>query len=1529
MKTLRIIRVSDTALGGAQCSSFLTSRKRRTRILLIFLFGILLAIPRPRGFAAGALLGVGDYPTFDQTISSSDEPFVALSAGDGHVVALRADGSVVAWGENEFGQATVPPGLTNVTAIAAGYRHSVALNADGSVVAWGDNRRGATMTPARASAFSHIAAGGETTISLTREGVLQAWGLNPYGRRTLAHGLKDVRSLSAGVGHVVALKLDGKVQVWGSSQNRLILLTSELDDVTAIAAGDWHTLALNRDGSLVTWGGALGDLLEVPADLGTVVSIAAGGQHSVALREDGRVVAWGQNEFGQTRIPPGAEGVASVAAGSRFTMMQLGRTPQILGLPSRLVARPGHRAELTVVAVGEAPFQYQWFKDGELIEGVAGDRYTVDQLNTDDGGTYSLLLSDALGNRVRREMEIVVREPVARDVVRGSLVMWLAGREEGLAVAFDKGDVSAFAAGPNSLLVLTSSGEVFEGWRPRPVRRARVRGTPWPENLEHVLDRAVAVASGDYHRVGLLSSGEVYAWGVNDVGQIDVPMSLDNVTQIAAGSNHTVALRGDGTVVAWGDPSKGQTRVPRDLDEVVSVSAGGNLSLAIRGDGRVIVWGDDRNGDLQPPLDLGAVVSLATGGNHVVALMRNGTVSTWGGISAELSSIPEGLHGVLAVAASENDSYALKVDGTLISWGRSGRQERVAPAGFELVEIGVASSDVFGVMVPMRPEIRAFPDVTARLGHRVRFSVAARGLELRYRWHFEGEEIPGETSAQLEIASVSAADAGRYSVVITDRDGDQVHGQASLHLVDGHPVGLRPEGEFGPAGSIWGWDLRAGESLPIPAGLDDVVAISTRADRSLALRENGQVVVWGGRPVERAITDNLVDVVALSEGANHSLVLKRDGSVFSWGGNTFRQTEIPDGLGRVVGIAAGNGHSAVLLDDGTVRVWGRDSYGQRNVPPDLSDVVRIVAGGNHTLALRADGTVVAWGSNRFGQSDVPDDLTNVVALAADDRHSLALKSDGTLIGWGADGFRERIEKADLRHGIDISIQNGEALVVDASGDVHLVGDRTSPDISLLPAGLRGVSSVALGETHGVAIVLPEAPIIRQGPAHETVRVGHRVRFSVHALGAGPLRYQWFLNGRWVPEASSSALEIPRAQLSDSGIVSVRVFDRHDRVSVGRGQLNVVPKAELPSREAGRWVVWGRLPGEPGGSMGDRAEFLDLDAGRDNLLLINAERMLDSVERIPDGGARLPDGLKDVLSVAAGRYHGLALKGDGTVVAWGRDTYNQTIVPNDLYGVVAIAAGAEHSVALKADGTVVGWGQDWVGRTRFPSSWNDMVAIAAGGEFTLGLRSDGQVLGVGVNRHQQISIPPDLRDVVAIAAGGRHGLALTETGKVFGWGLDSFGQATIPRELDDVIAIDAGENHSVALLSSGELVSWGSNRYGQQEIPPGLGHGLAISAGFGYTAALVRGEEMASSVLESRVVRVELGFPERGILIFLGDAKGDLVLVQEGVGIILETSPTLDPAVWRPIPFEVDPSIGALVVAADDSLPQRFFRIRSN
>ena len=105
---------------------------------------------------------------------------------------------------------------------------------------------------------------------------------------------------------------------------------------------------------------------------------------------------------------------------------------------------------------------------------------------------------------------------------------------------------------------------------------------------------------------------------------------------------------------------------------------------------------------------------------------------------------------------------------------------------------------------------------------------------------------------------------------------------------------------------------------------------------------------------------------------------------------------------------------------------------------------------------------------------------------------------------------------------------------------------------------------------------------------------------------------------------------------------------------------------------------------------------------------------------------MPSGLSGVTAIAGGEWHSLALKGDGTVLAWGCAAdadWGQCSVPSGLSGVTALTAAARHSLALKGDGAGVAWGcaadADW-GRRRVASGLSAWQAIAGGDSHSLGV-----------------------------------------------------------------------------------------------------------------------------------------------------------------------------------------------------------------
>jgi hypothetical protein len=95
----------------------------------------------------------------------------------------------------------------------------------------------------------------------------------------------------------------------------------------------------------------------------------------------------------------------------------------------------------------------------------------------------------------------------------------------------------------------------------------------------------------------------------------------------------------------------------------------------------------------------------------------------------------------------------------------------------------------------------------------------------------------------------------------------------------------------------------------------------------------------------------------------------------------------------------------------------------------------------------------------------------------------------------------------------------------------------------------------------------------------------------------------------------------------------------------------------------------------------------------------------------------------VIAIAAGEYHSLAVKGDGSVIAWGDNTQNQIGGAAAFSNVVAVAGGGSHSLALRSDGTVLACGANWNGQCDIAPSLFPAVGIAAGRNHTL-LLSEG-------------------------------------------------------------------------------------------------------------------------------------------------------------------------------------------------------------
>ena len=190
-------------------------------------------------------------------------------------------------------------------------------------------------------------------------------------------------------------------------------------------------------------------------------------------------------------------------------------------------------------------------------------------------------------------------------------------------------------------------------------------------------------------------------------------------------------------------------------------------------------------------------------------------------------------------------------------------------------------------------------------------------------------------------------------------------------------------------------------------------------------------------------------------------------------------------------------------------------------------------------------------------------------------------------------------------------------------------------------------------------------------------------------------------------------------------------------------------------------------------------------------------------------------------------HGLLLRSDGAVVAWGDNTWGQASVPPIPNGlaVVDICTGSVRSGLLLSDGSIRLFGRNDYGQNNIPSlpAGVTFTALVVQRDFTLALRSDGWIEAFGRNDAGQCNVQalPAGLQYTLIAAGEVHGVACRSDDTLVTWGgTAAYGLAnvpTIPAGLQ-CVEIDAGQVHSVARLSDGRVLSWGHNTFYEHYVP---------------------------------------------------------------------------------------------------------------
>ncbi|HCC07470.1 MAG TPA: hypothetical protein DEP72_04860 [Clostridiales bacterium] len=271
-----------------------------------------------------------------------------------------------------------------------------------------------------------------------------------------------------------------------------------------------------------------------------------------------------------------------------------------------------------------------------------------------------------------------------------------------------------------------------------------------------------------------------------------------------------------------------------------------------------------------------------------------------------------------------------------------------------------------------------------------------------------------------------------------------------------------------------------------------------------------------------------------------------------------------------------------------------------------------------------------------------------------------------------------------------------------------------------------------------------------------------------------------------------------------------------------------------------------------------------------------------------------------VQIVPGYSQTYALMGDGSVKAWGANTYGQlginnttdqytpTVIPG-LTGVKKLFAGAYHGFALMNDGTVKAWGRNAYGQLGLGYTTAEWVPTTVTGltgvnqlflgqNNTYAIMNDGTVKAWGMNTSGQLGIGntttpqtspvtiAGLTDVSQIVSGDNttvgqsHTLALMNDGTVRAWGYNIQGQLgtgdTTPQispvvvtGLNGIKQLAAGGVSTLALMNDGTVKAWGGNSYGQvgdgtnvqknsPTVVPGLTNVKQIASGQFHSVALM-------------------------------------------------------------------------------------------
>lgn len=1018
--------------------------------------------------------------------------------------------------------------------------------------------------------------------------------------------------------------------------------------------------------------------------------------------------------------------------------------------------------------------------------------------------------------------------------VAGSLYNSLAVRGDGTVVYWGLNEVGASPPTPLDQVVAVAAGASLHAALRRDgtvVAWGASSGIPFVERT--FMTDIVAIASGGDFLMGLRNDGRVVVKKRAINWSMEPPATLTDVVAIAAGTDRCLALRRDGGLVIWGGDYMGSGKVPADLGPVHSVAAGPRNTFVIKPKGLVAAWGYGPENETSVPepmtgaFDLGFCLALVEKLPPTIQVKAPPATVVAGGfleLSAEISGAPpftfQWLRNGTPLADGSGRSGTTTARLSLDPVGEEDAGSYVLVATNVKGQVQSTAVTV-NVLVPPRITRRPLTQLV-QLGQPLQASVEATDSgPITYQWKHNGRVLPSVTGATLSVPAVAREHAGRYEVLLTGA-------AASVRSVFFVNVTSLPLDQLAVC-RLMTWDR---ETVVVNSG-QGVVALAAGNLGAVSLQSDGSVkylLPSGSVP----LPEGLDQVVAVGVGDNHGVALRADGTVRVWENPQVRLAEHAKGLRDVVDVYTGGYQLHVRFADGSIRTLGA------SMPAvDLTGVEHIAVGSSFSVALKTDGSLAVWGDNQWGQCNLPSDLGPVKQIAAGNSHVLAVRSDGALRSWGARFGGPYPLPAAVSEGTQL-IAGSSSYLLESNG---LLREWSSKEDRLETPNVVA-AAVSTDYVHLLMCQGPSTATI-DGQVVQVIQ-GEPASISMAFDARRRTPLTWYKDGVPLSGVSTTTLTIDAVGPEHAGVYSARQVAG---IPTGPSEPTTLLMRTRPEPEGGsplitwaaigstlqlqaatvfeasgvRWMKNGQaIPGATSTTLPLGVVGTDTDA------VYQAEYTLPegvtylrqySVRvRSPESTAVLihkqstdpiPQGLKDVLDVATGGSgFGLALKADGTVVGWGSNPGTNPLVPEGLSDVVALAAGYQHAVAIKRNGTVVAWGDNSMGQTNVPAGLRDCIAVVANGYKSYVLRSDGRVFGWGDSGEAAGAIPKALNRVMTLVCRYDATLALRTDGSLRAWGNGANSVRGIDPGRRDLTHIALGENTGLAIDREGKIVMWG-------------------------------------------------------------------------------------------------------------------------